>query len=357
MVVVKRIDTAGGVGGANRSLAAGLVVIASALCGAFASTGCAAQQNRPYELQPGRGAEVSAARNASARGDWSTAAAQWYAIFRRGGSGSDEACLGAAKAMCALGDYASARGVLEQGLKRHPGQPALLDMHGDVLCKLNFRRAAEACYVEALEVDPDRKSSLLALARLRIDLRMECGAIPLLEHRIALGGADAETYLLLARAHAAAGHVKEAFDAYARSFELDDRDPAALVAAATPYVAERAHHRDPRQEELALRWLERAVEVDPQSTEAHYQLALLRETREEHEAAIEHYLRAAETDPSFLPALSQLAELYSRRGESEKAAEIAKLALALEKDETRRAALQHMIDGGGATAKSGSRVR
>jgi cytochrome c-type biogenesis protein CcmH/NrfG len=217
-------------------------------------------------------------------------------------------------------------------------------MHGDVLCKLNFRRAAEACYVEALEVDPDRKSSLLALARLRIDLRMECGAIPLLEHRIALGGADAETYLLLARAHTAAGHVKEAFDAYAHSFALDDRDPTALVAAASPYVAERAHHRDPRQEELTLRWLERAVEVDPQSTEAHYQPAAARDaTSTGGDRALR---RAAETDPSFLPALTQLAELYSRRGESEERRD-AKLALALGKDAARRAALQHLIDGGG----------
>jgi predicted Zn-dependent protease len=341
----------------HASFATGVFVIAAAVSAALASSGCAAQPSGTYELRPGRGAEVSAARKASSRGDWATAAAQWYAIFQRGGSGADEACLGAARAMCQLGDYTSARGVLEQGLKRHPGQLELLDMHGDVLCRLNFRRAAEACYVEALEVDPDHKATLLALARLRVDLRMECSAIPLLEHRIALGGADAPTYLLLARANAASGHVKESYDAYARSFALDDKDSSALIAAATPYVAERAHHRDPRQEELALRWLERAVEIDPQSTAAHFQLAQLRETRDEQGAAIEHYLRAAETDPSFLPALSQLAELYSRRGESEKAAEIAKLALALEKDATRRAALQHLIDGGGATAKSNAQGR
>jgi len=341
----------------RRSLTDGVFVIASAVCGAWASGGCAAQQAGNYELRPGRGAEVSAARKATNRGDWPTAASQWYAIFQRGGSGADEACLNAARAMCALGDYTSARGVLEQGLKRHPSQLDLIDMHGDVLCKLNFRRAAEACYVEALEIDPDRKSSLLALARLRVDLRMECGAIPLLEHRIALGGTDAETYLLLARANAATGHTKESFDAYTRSFALEDKDPVALVTAATAYVEERARRRDPRQEELVLRWLERAVEIDPQSTQAHFQLAQLRETRDEQEAAIEHYARAAETDPSFLPALSQLAELYSRRGDSEKAAEMAKLALALEKDPARRAALQHLIDGGQATAKSNTQGR
>jgi tetratricopeptide (TPR) repeat protein len=234
--------------------------------------------------------------------------------------------------------------VLDKGLEQYPGDPRLLEMHGDVLCLLGFRRAAEMSYIEALERAPDRQSALLALGRVRVELGMENSALGPLRRRIELGGGDAATYELVGRAERALGHPREALDAYARVFERDPVDPEQVVAAAQVYSDDRTLRREPATQERVRGWLARAVAVDPQHTQAHYQLGLVQEDRGDGDEALESYRRAVETDPLCVAALTQLAELYESRGEHDQAVAMARRAILLEKDPGKRAALERLIE-------------
>lgn len=323
---------------ANASYAALLGIVGSL------PSACMVSRDNPHRLGTVKTAETATARAATARGDWQTAACSWFAIFEAGGDDSSRACVETARALCELGDPRSAKGVLDQGLARDSRDPDLLEMHGDVLCELDFRRAAEESYLEALEVDPDRASTLLALARLRVELGMENAALVPLQRRIELGADDAATYELLSRAHAALGDGLAAFGACERAITLEGVTSERALIAADLCERDPKLRSDARAMELVSGWLERVAELDPQDTLARHHLAFTSEQRGDETAAIEHYRRAIETDPLFVPALSRLAKLHARRGEREQAAEMARRALELEKHPERRAELQRLID-------------
>lgn len=312
----------------------------------FAATlpsACMVSTDNPHRLGTVKTAETATARGATARGDWQTAACAWFAIFEAGGEDSAQACVETARALCALGDPRSAKGVLDQGLARHPGDPDLLEMHGDLLCKLEFRRAAEESYLQALEVEPDRASTLLSLARLRIELGMENAALVPLRRRIELGLDDAATYELLSRAHAALGDGAAAFAACERAIESEGVTPERALIAAELCARDSKLRADAHAAERVSVWLTRVVELDPQNSLARHHLALASEQQGDEAAAIEHYRRAIEADPLFVPALTRLAGLHARRGEREQALEMARRALELEKNSERRAELQSLI--------------
>ena len=88
------------------------------------------------------------ARAATAAGNWQLAASYWYELYLRNDEGSPLACVEAARALVALDDPASAKSLLDEGLKRYPDHPDLLEMTGNVLVAAGFRRAAEP-YFEA----------------------------------------------------------------------------------------------------------------------------------------------------------------------------------------------------------------
>jgi len=288
--------------------------------------------------------DLASARAASRAGDWKLAASSWYELYLRDDEGSPMACVEAARALCALEDLISAKNLLDLGLKRHPNDPDLLEMQGNVLVEAGFRRAAEPFYERAIDVDPRRLSALLALARARVDLNLEASAVPLLERRISLGGGDAETWLLLARAQRAAGNHPRSLEAYDRAFELGESRPDRLVYAASAYFDADEQDRAGLGPGRVVRWLERAVELDPQATRAHELLGRLAEDRGDLDAALERYRRAHETDPSDRTSLRRLARLYAKRGALAQALEFADKLIALEKDSERKDELQRWRD-------------
>jgi cytochrome c-type biogenesis protein CcmH/NrfG len=260
-------------------------------------------------------ASVALARAAEGRGDWGQAASIWYELYLLGGDGAATALAQTAMALCDAGAPASAQRLLERELETRPDQIEVLEGLAAVMLRSGFRRAAEPHLERVLELDPDRISTLLLLARLRFELGLEVGCIPLLERRIALGGGDAETWVMLARARREAGEFPSAVDAYRRAVELGESDPGRLLFAASLYFEVEAEQRGALDTALAEAWIQRAIEVDPERTDAHFLLGVLREGEQRDDEALACYLRALELDPAERKILRRAAELHARRGE------------------------------------------
>jgi predicted Zn-dependent protease len=284
-----------------------------------------------------------AAENAMEMGNWGLAAERWYAVFLQDRN-AVEPCAMTARALLHTKDADSASHVLDIGLAKHPDDPDLCELKGDALVALGFRRPAEEFYVRATKADPKRVSALRSLAALRMDLGWETAAIGPLEQAISIQGGDAATWYTLARARRASGNACGAFEAYAKSLELQDGSVDDLVAAATLPISDALRRAHPEAPRVMMSWLERAAARDPQCTRAHFMMGVLSEELGKPEDAIAHYRRSVETDPACLMSLRNLAVLYASMGDETNAREIVERALQLEKDPDRRRALQHLLE-------------
>ncbi len=332
--------------------------LSEALLGALSCillVACSATGEGAWKVPQDERDEWGLAREASNAERWEEAAGRWNEIFMRHGTDWEVACAETARALCRLRDPSSAQGVLAIGLRLSPGDPRLLEVNGEVLAGRGFRRAAEKCYLQALEADPDRPSALLALGRLRLELGLEQSAREPLRRRIALGHADAETCWLLAEATRRSGDPVAALGSYQRAFEFGDQPAHILVSAASLYLDERVRGSCPEARLLAMRWLRDAVSKDPQNTEAHFYLALVLLDGDREDEALRRLRRAVETDPTHVPSLTRLAELHMDRGELDGARDMANRALALVGDGSEKEALEELLAVAAAPEPQSSR--
>lgn len=301
--------------------------------------GCESPRRLPPIANPRAVAEV-----ATREKNWSVAAARWHEVYLEEGDQSSQPCVETARALMMLEDPTSAVQMASLGLERFPNDVALLDIKGQALRQRGFRRAAEECYVSLLALEPKRVSALLALARLRIELRRESEALTLLRDAIQLTGGDADSYALLARAASATGDACGAFEAYEKLFLIRDGTVDELVAASTLSLDGTLCRVQPDAQLTCERWLQRAIEKDPQCTRAHFGLGVLREELGRPDEAIANYRRAVETDPSCLMALTNLAVLYASLGDTENTLDMVTRALKFETDGQRRKALMRLTE-------------
>jgi tetratricopeptide (TPR) repeat protein len=302
--------------------------------------GCAAPQNSLPRVIPSR-TEAEAATQA---GDWKAAAERWYALFMADADRPADACAQAARAFLALKDADSASHLLDLGIAAHPKDAMLLELKGEALAALGFRRAAEDCFVRALDVDPRLVPALLNLGRVRIDLGLEDGAVKPFRRAVEITGGDFQTWRLLARAEREAGNQRGAYEAWVRAFAMGDGSVEDVIEAATLIVDDSFRRAHPEAAEKMCGWLAGAIARDPQCIRAHFQLGVLSEEMGKREEAIEHYRRAVEIDPACLMSLTNLAILYANASDEKNAREMVTRALALEQDSNRRKALQKLLD-------------
>jgi tetratricopeptide (TPR) repeat protein len=292
---------------------------------------------------PGPDAARSRAQIATDTGDWQGAAERWYAIYEREGVTDPQPCAETARALIGLGDAEGAARFAELGLRDHPRCVELFEVQAEALVAQGFLRAAEGWYERALSIDPDRAPSLRGLAGQRIALGMEASAVRPLERLVELGQADAESWRMLAFARQTAGDPLGAFDAWSEAFERGAGGQADLVRAAGLCLRPEVEAARPAALDTSRAWLARAIDVDPQCTPAHFQLGVLLERAGDRAGAERAYLRAVETDPANLTALTNLAVLYAELGQVERTRAMVELALDLEPDDGRRAALVRLL--------------
>jgi len=302
--------------------------------------GCAAPRKSLPLVLPTR-AEAEAATVAR---DWRAAAERWYAIFMSDPARPADACARSSRAFLELKDADSASHLLDLGLAEHDDDPDLLEMKGEALVALGFRRAAEDCFERTLEVDPKRVSALVHLGKLRIDLGLESAAVKPLRRAVGISGGDFATWRLLAKAERGSGNPGGAYDAWTRALSMEPGSVEDLLEAATLLTDESFRKAHPEAADKVSGWLVQTIDRDPQCARAHFQLGVLAEQMGKNEEAILRYRRAVEIDPSSLMALTNLAILYSIAGEENGAREMVARALALEKDGGRRKALQRLLE-------------
>jgi superkiller protein 3 len=284
-----------------------------------------------------------AAQEAEQSGDWRLAAERWYAVMLKDHE-SIEPCLRTARALMHTNDADNANHVLDVGLEKHPDDPELCELKGDVLVVLGFRRPAEGYYMRVLKVDPKRTSALLSIAKVRIELGWESAAVGPLSQAIAITGGDHESWYLLGIAQRCGNKPVAAFDAYVKAFADDAGTADELVTAATLPLTEPLKHSRPECSAVMMSWLERAVVRDPKSATAHFMIGVLNEDLGRRENAVSAYRRALAIDPKCLMSLRNLAVLYASMGDDKNTREIVHRALEIEQDGDRRAALTHLLE-------------
>jgi len=289
---------------------------------------------------PVRKTRRDVAHEATAERDWPLAARLWRQEFEAGGPGAAEACLEAARAERGQGRPDEARELLDEGLERFAEDASLWEERGNVLDELRFRRAAEHSYTRALELEPGRPSALLERAEIRLELGLASAARKDLEACLQQGRDGSRVWVAYARALAALGEGRSAFDAYARGFEQGPVEDASLLGAAALYMGGALDPASERDRERVAAWLNIVAARAPQTTLAHYWLGLLAEERgaaAEAEAAFE---RALAVDPTHLPSYEHLARAAFERGDRERADQLARRALELGPDPARRKRFQ-----------------
>jgi tetratricopeptide (TPR) repeat protein len=254
-----------------------------------------------------------------------------------------DACRETARALMGLKDFESACHILDLGLEVHPTDAGLLTQKGEALVALGFRRAAEGCFLRALDADPRSVDALIALGKLRIELGLESSAVSPLQRAVDITGGDFSTWRLLAKAQRESNASSKAYESWLKAFSMGAGTVEDLVEAATLYLDDSFRRVHPEAGDQLCAWLQAAIERDPQCTRAHFQLGALSEELGRRDEAIEHYRRAVEIDPACLMALTNLAILYSRSGDGENTSRMVDRALALEQDGGRRRALQKLL--------------
>ncbi len=280
------------------------------------------------------------ARAAEAAEQYARAAELWHRLYLDTGGEQLEPYLGCGRALLASGDAKSACAIVQQGLEVFPREIELHLLHARILDEAGFQRAAERAYEFAVALDPDDHEAELGLGRVRLQLGLSHKALGPLRRAATIDPDDHESLRLFAIAAEDTGTLVDAFAARRRLLLLEDQPSAyRYVSTARLTFDPDVRAAFPYAPEMATPWIERAIELDPQSSEAHYLHARELEERGEVERSRAAYRRAIEVDPGNLAALSDLAAQYYREGLNLEADRFARLALDLEDDRRRREVL------------------
>jgi tetratricopeptide (TPR) repeat protein len=135
----------------------------------------------------------------------------------------------------------------------------------------------------------------------------------------------------------------------ARFATLRPADPLANYYYAMTIWKQKGQLTDPATLDRVKDLLTKAVEIDPQCSDAYLQLGVLQSTRRDYAKAIEFYSKAIETNPQMSEAHYRLGIAYDRVGDKEKAAQQFKLHDEIEKQQAatveqhRRAVKQFLV--------------
>lgn len=298
------------------------------------------KEARIPRVEDPRPAAVIATRNS----EWKLAAHYWSQTLDNSSGEDVQACVEAATALRHLQDLEGEITMLQLGLEKDPHNADLLELKGDALVKLGFRRSAEACYERCLEEEPDRIPALCSLGHLRLLLDREMAAINPLQRALDLGCPKLSTRENLARAYRESGEPILAWALYTSRIQMDPPPSAEFIAdaaglALNPILLAQC----PDATAVALVWLEGSLLREPNHTEANFQHGVLSESIGNTLDAIESYGHSVKTQPTFLPALTNLALLFAELGHEGPCREMVARSVELETDYDRRIALRELL--------------
>ena len=212
------------------------------------------------------------------------------------------------------GRLREAAAIYQDLLSARPQHVDLMQRLGVVLAQLGWHAEGARLLSASLELNPDRPTVQLNLARALLALGRAQDALCCCDRALALADSSADGHRLRAAALAALGRADEALAHLGQAVRLAPADAGALVDLGA-LLASRDRVPD------ALACFERAVELDVHQAPAHHNLAILAARMGDHERALGSFDRAVALEPHN-------AALHNNRGSSLK--ELGRLSEALQ---------------------------
>jgi tetratricopeptide (TPR) repeat protein len=187
-------------------------------------------------------------------------------------------------------------------LRSAPGDADLMQRLGVALAQSGFHEDGARWLARSLELNPNRPTVLLNLARARLALGQPADALRCCELANALSACTADGHRLWGSALAALGHHEQALAHLGEAVRQAPADAGALVDLG---VLLASLERVPD----ALACFERAIVIDPRQAPAHHNLGLLFARMGDHERALGSFDSAVALQPND-------ASLLNNRGAS-----------------------------------------
>lgn len=203
---------------------------------------------------------------------------------------------------------------LRKAWEANPGDEAATFEYANVLLRLqSFTEAADTVEAAMKQHGPDVQLELL-LGVARYGQRRFDEAVTTLLETIHLDPQVQQPYLFLGRLLEQAGpHLPEIVKADEAWVARDPKNPKAQLELAKALLQQ--NHTNAQAGEL----LQKAITLDPNDWESHYQLALVLESKRDFSAAAEELRKSIALDAKQPMPHYHLARVYDRLGQSDKA--------------------------------------
>jgi len=281
------------------------------------------------------------AENATAASDWPLAARLWGELFLEVGDENPRFGRERGRALLMRGDAYGALQALDATLELFPDEIEALTIKASAHAALGQGESAAMALERRLVREPRHFETARALGVLRLRQGLPHAAIGPLRAALArareTGMQDAQLSLAVAHAADAVDEPAEALAAYIEAIALGAEDVADLLRVSELAAAGSGRQASRRN------WLERACELDPQSSAAHLALGKLHIELLNTDAALNALRRAVEIDPTDGLALLSLAELYADLGDEPQTTALVERALTFETDKEKRTHLESLV--------------
>ena len=181
----------------------------------------------------------------------------------------------------------------------------------------NMNEAVEAELKKAIALNPTNAELEYQLGRLYFTLNWYEKSIEAMQRALAIVPDYPEVYDSLGLTYEAMLDEKKAAESFAKAVELDRKhgikDPWPLINYAKCLLF---YDQSP---EACLPLLAQALEIDPHSPEANYQMGRVQRVLHRNSEAEKYFEKTIEVDPSFPQAYYQLGTLLQKRGETARA--------------------------------------
>lgn len=165
---------------------------------------------------------------------------------------------------------------------------------------------------------------------------------------------DVQPYLFMGKIEAVAPDSLPCIETKLQRFvQMEPANPVANLYYALSYWKEHGKRVDPETVDRVKTYLNRAVQEDPNCSDAYLQLGILEASRADFETASEFYRKAITADPKAVEAHYRLGVAYDRLGKKDRAAEEFKRHDELQRqqaaivDQQRKEVKQFLVQAGG----------
>jgi len=232
-----------------------------------------------------------------------------------------------AKAEIFLKDFANAKIHLGQASKIKPQPADLFFVQGLLESERGNAAEALAFLEKALAATPDSPAVLRQFVISAIRANENGKAVKAAGRLLQLNPDDADYIYLYGAASLQNNNLQAAEPALTRYFELRPQDARGCVALGLVFAAQ------PDKLDVARRQMEKCIAINPNNTEAKYQLGLSYKAQGENEKAVRYFEATIGDAPDYASALRDLGAVYIQMGDEAKARVVLEKSVALQPDD------------------------